>query len=336
MIKVGVIGLGMMGNTHLDVYAKRTDVQVVAISDANPDRLSGKERAVGNVEGQAQGSFDINTVKKYAEGKDLIRDKSVEVVDICLTTPLHLEFVKRALKAGKHVLVEKPMARTYRDAAKMAALAAKSDRAVMVAQCMRFWPGWTWLKEAVEKKTYGNVLAATFRRLGSHPGGPFYENGALCGGGALDLHIHDTDFVQYLFGMPKAVRSVGYTRITGETDHIATRYEYDHVPMVIAEGGWAMAKGYGFTMQYLVNFENATARFDIGTPNPLTLMANGRAEPVSLSPGMGYEYEIAYFLECVRNGVKPTTVTPEDAANSVKIVEAEVKSVRSGRPVKIK
>ena len=57
-VKVGVIGLGMMGNTHLDVYAKREDVDVVAVADACPERLSGQEMAQGNVDGQAQGGDD--------------------------------------------------------------------------------------------------------------------------------------------------------------------------------------------------------------------------------------------------------------------------------------
>lgn len=336
MIKVGVIGLGMMGNTHLDVYSKRDDVQVVAISDINPARLSGQERAQGNVKGQAQGNFDITTVKKYDEGKKLIRDKSIELVDICLTTPLHLEFAKAALKAGKHVMLEKPMGRTYREAAKLAAYAATTDRMIMVGMCMRFWPGWTWLKAAVEKGTYGKVCAAHFRRVASHPGGPFYSDGAACGGAALDLHIHDVDFIQHAFGMPKAVRSAGYSKLTSAIDHLATRYEYDHIPLVTAEGGWVMSTGFPFTMTYTVNFERATASFDLAAPNPLTLYENGQATPIQLDPKMGYELEIDYLINCIKTGQKPTVVTLESAANSVKIVEAELKSVQTGRPVAIK
>src|SRR5215218_533016 len=126
MINVGVIGLGMMGQTHLDAYAKRADVTVVAISDKDPDRLSGKTRAVGNVEGQAQGGFDLAKAKGYAEGMDLIKDKAVDVVDICLATPLHVEYAIAALKKGKHVLVEKPLARTYKDAMKLVKAAQKA------------------------------------------------------------------------------------------------------------------------------------------------------------------------------------------------------------------
>jgi predicted dehydrogenase len=337
MINVGVIGLGMMGNTHLDVYSQLGDrCKVVAISDIDPDRLSGKVRAGGNIEGQAQGSFDINAVKKYDEGKKLIKDKSIDLVDICLWTPLHLEYAKAALRNGKHVLCEKPMGRTYREARKLQDLGEKSDRQIMIAMCMRFWPGWTWLKQAVCDNRYGRVLAAQFRRVANHPGGRFYSDGAMAGGAILDLHIHDTDFIQYLFGTPKSVMSAGYSQVTSAIDHVATRYEYENIPLVVAEGGWAMSQGFGFKMEYTVNFERATAVFNLANKDTLTVSENGQTQPVPLQTGMGYQYEIEYFLDCVANNRRPETVTLASSAESVKIVEAEEKSVKSGKPVKVK
>ncbi|MEM9414712.1 MAG: Gfo/Idh/MocA family oxidoreductase [Planctomycetota bacterium] len=333
-IKVGVVGLGMMGWTHLDVYAKMEGVEVVAVADRDEDRLSGKIRPGGNIEGQAQGGFDVSKVKGYTDAADLIADPNVDVVDVCLPTPAHVPFGLMTLDKGKHLLMEKPLARNSDDATKLVEAAAKSDKLAMPAMCMRFWPGWTWLKEAVDNQTYGKVLSATFRRVTSHPAGPFYANGAACGGAALDLHIHDTDFIQHLFGMPKAVTSTGYSKPTDEVDHLITRYHYDDVPMVVAEGGWTLAEGYGFTMRYLVNFENATAVFGEEGDTPLRLIEAGK-EPVyvELEDAMGYELEIAYFMACVKNGTAPERVTMQDAANAVRIVEAEVQSVRNGGPV---
>src|SRR5438045_4623053 len=117
MHKVGIIGLGMMGATHLDVYASRSDVRVVAVADVAPDRRSGKTIAAGNIKGQAQGGFDFSTVKQYAEGMDLIRDSDVDIVDVCLATPLHRRYAEVALAAGKHTLLGQPLARTAADAA---------------------------------------------------------------------------------------------------------------------------------------------------------------------------------------------------------------------------
>lgn len=330
-IKVGVVGLGMMGWTHLDVYAKLDGVEVVAVADRDPDRLSGKVRPGGNIEGQAQGGFDIAKAKGYTDAADLIADPDIDVVDVCLPTPAHVPFGLMALDKGKHLLMEKPLARTSEDAQKLVDAAAKSDKLAMPAMCMRFWPGWTWLKDAVENETYGKVLAANFRRVASHPKGAFYQSGEASGGAALDLHIHDTDFIQHLFGMPKAVTSVGYSKPTDAVDHIVTRYHYDGVPMVVAEGGWAMTEGFGFSMRYTVNFEKATATFGEAGDTPLRLIEDGKEpEFIKLDEAMGYEHEIAYFMDCVKNGTAPQRVTMADAANAVKIVEHEVQSVRNG------
>jgi predicted dehydrogenase len=336
MVKVGVVGIGMMGSTHLDVYSKRDDVKVVAVADIIEGRRTGKEKAAGNIEGQAKGGFDFNSATQYDEGMKLIADPNVELVDICLQTPQHLEYAKAAIRAGKHVMVEKPLARTAAQALELADLAKQAKGLTMSAMCMRFWPGWTWLKQVITDGRYGKVLAAQFRRVASHPGGPFYSDGDRCGGAILDLHIHDTDFIQYCLGKPKAVTSVGYSSITSAIDHVVTQYHYDDVPLVVAEGGWAFAPGFNFTMQYAVNFEKASAVFDLAAKDPLMLYDRAqKPQAVELEPGMGYDHEIAYFLNCIKTGRPPQVVTLQDAAYAVKIVEAERQSVLTGKTVNV-
>lgn len=332
MVRVGVIGLGVMGTTHLDAYAQVADAQVVAVADRDPARLRGETKSDGNIEGQAEGGFDYSKVKQYAEGADLINDPDVDMVDICLATPLHAQFAIQALEAGKHVLIEKPFARTSEEAKRILDVAAKSKGKAMCAMCMRFWPGWDWLKQAVDSGRYGRVLSATFKRVGTHPGGPFYSNGELSGGAILDLHIHDTDFIQHLFGTPEAVSSFGYKKNTDHVDHVTTVYHYPDGPHVVAEGGWAMTKGYPFTMTYCVNFQNATAVFDISKDKPVMLYEPGK-EPVAveLASGMGYAPQIAYFIDCIQSDRAPQRVTLADAAQSIVTIEAEAHSVASGQ-----
>jgi predicted dehydrogenase len=335
MLKVGVIGIGMMGSTHLDVYSKLKGVKVVAVADLIPERREGRAVVAGNVKGQSQGGVNFAAFTQYDEGMKLIADPEVDIVDICLPTPLHSRYAISALKAGKHVLTEKPFARNGREADQLAKVAKQAKPMLMCAMCMRFWPAWAWLKEAIVAKTYGKVLAAQFRRVTSHPGGPFYSKGEACGGAILDLHIHDTDFIQYCFGKPDAVFSRGYARNTNRPDHVITQYLYKHVPLVVAEGGWAMTPGFGFQMQYTVNFEKATAVFDLSAPNQLTLIQDGKSKPVTVKAGMGYQHEITYFLDCIRKGSRPRAVEPASAALSVKIVEAEARSLKTGKPVSI-
>ena len=335
-VRVGVIGLGFMGQTHLDAYARLGDaVEVVAIADQDQDRLDGKQQAAGNIEGANAGGFDYSKPRKYTDGNDLVTDPDVDAVDICLPTPAHLPFGLKSIQAGKHLLLEKPVARTYAEAMKLVEAAEATDKVVMPAMCMRFWPGWTWLKQAIDEQTYGKVLGASFRRVSPHPKGPFYASGDASGGAALDLHLHDADFIQHLFGMPRSVSSVGYSSKTNAVDHISTHYGYDQAPLVRAEGSWAMADGFGFRMSYTVNFERATAMYDSADEQPLTLSQNDEKKPVELEEGMGYDHEIAYFVDCVANGREPQRVTMRQAAESVRLIEAEVKSVANGAEVSL-
>ena len=243
MLKVGVVGLGTMGQTHLDAYSRVPEACVVAVADKDAARLAGRGDDRGIIPGQGKGGYDLSKASRYSEGMDLIRDPDVQVVDLCLVTPLHAEYAVAALQAGKHVLIEKPLARTTAEAGPILEAAAKSSAKAMCALCMRFWPGWDWLKQAVDSQRYGRVRSAKFLRIGEPPAAPFYHEGALSGGAVLDLHVHDTDFVHYLFGMPEKVASVGYSTVSGRIDHLTTQYHYGQVPHVVAEGGWGADQG---------------------------------------------------------------------------------------------
>src|SRR5262249_36287800 len=142
-------------------------------------------------------------------------------------TPLHPEQAIASLKAGKHVVCEKPLARTSAAAVEIVKAQQNALGFLMPAMCMRFWPGWSSLKEIVEKNTYGKILAARFRRMSEMPAWSkqgTYSGGNDLGGALFDLHIHDTDFVQFLFGRPTAVFSTGVTRPSGSVDHVVTQY----------------------------------------------------------------------------------------------------------------
>jgi predicted dehydrogenase len=276
----------------------------------------------------------MDRIRGTTDWRQLIAMPEVQVVDICLPTTAHREVATAALAAGKHVLCEKPLGRDLADARAIAEAAAKGPGMFMPAMCMRFWPGWTWLKQAVDEKRYGEVKAATFRRVASMPKG-WYHDGRLSGGAALDLHIHDVDFVRWLFGRPRAVSSRGYTKTTGAIDHLLTQYVYDRGPLVTAEGGWCMADGFGFSMRYTVNFERATADFDLARAQPLLLHENGQSQPVAIGEGTGYDGELRYFIACIAAGRRPTTVTAADAVDGIEMVEAEVRSIAEGRIVEL-
>ena len=152
---------------------------------------------------------------------------------------------------------------------------------------------------------YGPVRSAVFRRLSAMPAGWFKE-GALSGGAILDLHIHDVDFIHHLFGKPAAVFSRGYSKTSGQIDHILTQYFFNDVPLVSAEGGWCMSDGYPFAMKYTVNFECATADYDSSrSAGTLVLHGQGQTQTIETAKADGFVGELAYFIECVKTNNRP-------------------------------
>jgi predicted dehydrogenase len=335
-INVGVVGLGFMGGTHLKAYQAIPGAQIVAVCDAIRLPVDGVVAAVtGNVGTDDAVRLDMSRVKAYKDFNEFLAHPELQLVDLCVPTSDHVRLSLAALKAGKHVVCEKPLARTAAQAREIVDAAERASTFFMPAMCMRFWPGWAWLKPAVEQNTYGAILAAHFRRVSSPPGWSraSYFDGKASGGALLDLHIHDTDFVQFLFGRPHKVISTGVTRFSGAIDHVVTQYEVANGACVSAEGTWIMTEGYPFNMSYTIIFEHATADFDLGRgANALMLYEEGKpARAVPLESTNGYIGELTHMLEAIHHRRPPGIVTARDALTAVQICEAEERSISSRR-----
>jgi predicted dehydrogenase len=337
-INVGIVGLGFMAATHIKAYRQLPSARITAICNPSGRNLDGDLTKVGgNIGSNDPVKLDMSKVKATRNFEDLISDPSIQLIDVCSPTSCHPEHVLRALQAGKHVMVEKPLARNSAAARKIVEAAAKAKTFCIPAMCLRFWPEWAWLKEAVEKHTYGEVLSARFRRVAEPPswGKKHFPVGAQSGGALLDLHIHDVDFVQYLFGRPHAVFAMGYTKYTGAIDHVVAQYRINSGAIVQAEGSWAMAPGFGFSMSYTVNFEDATVDYDIARPpaEALKVCRGGKVKYIKCKGADGYVGELRHLLECIQSGIEPSTVRIEDGLLDVEICEAEEESIQTGRVV---
>jgi predicted dehydrogenase len=343
MINVGIVGAGFMTVAHLKAYRQLAGVRVAALANPSGRNLDGDfSRVAGNVGDAAAVRLDMTQVKAYRAVAELLADPEIHVVDICTPTHTHEELAGAALAAGKHVLLEKPMAATAAAARRIAAAAdAAAARGVflMPAMCIRFWPEYAWVRQTIAAGTHGRVLDARFRRVAQAPGwghGHFLK-GAESGGGLLDLHIHDADFVQHCFGRPHAVFASGYSKVSGAPDHVVALYRVAGGATVSAEGSWAMTEGFGFNMSFTVNFERATADYDLGRGADAFRLYVAGTPPVTLKPdgGDGYLGELRHFLDAVRAGRAPTVVTPADGAAAVELCEAEAESIRRGELVRL-
>ena len=325
---VGIVGLGFMGQTHLGAYQRADEAgfgnKLVAVCDADPERRAGKAPAAGNFDTDAaEDLFDPVEVKGYEDPAELFADPSVDVVSICTPTDSHVDLAIAALEAGKHVLVEKPVAITAAEVARLAEVDARTDVLCMPAMCMRFWPAWAWLAERVREGTFGAVRSAAFQRLGTRPGwgGGFYEDDSRTGGALVDLHIHDADFIRWVFGAPDELRS------TGSTAHLTTLYRYlDGPSHVVAEGGWDHTPGSPFKMRYVVIFDGATADFDLGREQQLMLAKDGEFEAIEVEDINGYDGEVRHLLNAIKTG-SALGATIGEAAGLAEMLEAEREAI---------
>ena len=339
MIRVGIVGLGFMAAAHLRAYRKLPQGRVTALCSPSGRRLDGNFAGVsGNVGDQDPIQVDMKEVQAFTSFEQMLADGNIDVVDICTPTSSHVELTRAALRAGKHVLCEKPLARHAAEARSLRECERPGGPFFMPAMCLRFWPEWRWLREAIVSGEFGKVLGASFRRVAEPPawGQSHFSKGETSGGALFDLHVHDTDFVQFCFGRPQAVFASGYSKHSGAVDHLVTQYLVAGGPMVFAEGSWSMNRGFGFNMAYTVNFERATADYDLSrAPNPLRLCRDGQSEFIHPPGGDGYLGELEYFLGCIAAGKAPELVTLADAISAVEICEAEERSVQSRQIVQL-
>lgn len=214
--------------------------------------------------------------------------------------------------------------------------AARAGRHLQIGHCIRFWPEYAKAREIVTDGAYGRVISAAFRRFSATARtrrGCWFEDTAQSGGMLFDLHSHDTDFVQHLFGIPESVSSQG-DRASGGANHILTAYRYAGGPLVTAEGGWAMTTAHGFQMAFTLVLEGAVLCFDSKRAPTLTVYPES-GEPFSppIAAGDGYEHQIRHFIGCIRGERMTPVISPHDALTTLRLLEAECKSLSSGCPV---
>lgn len=344
-IRVGIIGLGFMGTTHFRIYKNLQSATVTAIADLDAAKLKGDiSKVVGNIGGDDNSvALNLEGVKTYSNSFDMVTDPAVDIVDICVPTPDHQKIAMAALKNGKNVFCEKPICRTLCEVEELAKCANDSGKFFNVGMCIRAWPEYYHVRNLYKAGKLGRVRNAFFRRLSPDISGNSWNNWfmdeKISGGALLDLHLHDTDFIRFMFGRPIAVTSFGVNavRSRGGTDYVITNYHFDE-GLVAAEGGWSANKNVPFEMSFQMVFEKATVR--LAAEGYKIYWENGEVETPQVSDSAlptGWHQELAYFVDCVQQNVKPEKYQSiDEIVDSFKIVMSEQESVDTGKTVTIK
>jgi predicted dehydrogenase len=330
MLRVGIVGFGFMGRTHHKCWKGVEGAEVVTICDVNPNIVEDTQKAVGNIS-DAQHEVDFGSLKVYSDFNRMLSKEKLDAISITLPTYLHADHSIKALLAGINVLCEKPMALNIADCERMISSAKQSGKILQIGHCVRFWPEYAKVKQIVDSGEYGRVVAATFQRLAAAPAWSednWFLDERRSGGMVLDLHIHDTDFVQYLFGVPHAVCSFGVEAPCRGLVHIVTQYLYDDSKVVTAEGSWSVMLACGFEMSFNIMLEKATLIYDL-TREPVFKVCPAEREAFvpDIEKGDGWFLQIAHFAKLIKGEKVEQVTTLEQSLNSVKIVQAEKESV---------
>lgn len=290
MVSVAIIGAGFMARTHGDAYAGVAGADVGWVCSPNADRAA----ALADRLPSARGVADYELV---------LSDEGVDAVDLCVPTKLHRPYAERALAAGKHVLIEKPVALTLDDADAIAVAADASDRVVMVAMVLRFWPAYREALHAVRAGRIGTPQAVSSLRMSPPPTwNSWMQDHAESGGPVVDLMIHDLDFTTELLGGPDAVLGAS----AGLVDHavVTTRHKE---AIAVHEASWALPASRPLHSRLHVVGTDGTLEHRFGPEGESLVLSprNGPPVPVGFADTDPFEAELAHFIDCVESGQSP-------------------------------
>ncbi|HEV2127817.1 MAG TPA: Gfo/Idh/MocA family oxidoreductase [Thermomicrobiales bacterium] len=353
-VRVGVIGCGA-GIFHLNGYSKDPRVKIVALAGLDTDRC---ERLAKD--------FEIPRV--YTHYQDLLGDSDIDAVSVVVPNHLHLPVSKAAFEAGKHVLVEKPLAGTVADGEQMVALAKEHGKLLGIAFQRRWRHDVQIVRELIENGEMGDVYHAKafwMRRSGIPGWGSWFTSKEAAGGGPLiDLGVHVLDMALYMLGNPKivSVSAATYDKIgsqgkgnwpgtPGARTGGSNAYEVEDFSTALLrfkdgstlalDTAWAAYTEMTDEFGVQVFGSNGGAKIhskeyaDVGT---LQLFSDVAGTATDAKPRLqsrnGHEYICRHFVDAVLNGT-PVSPSGEEGLDRVRIIEAIYRSAALGREVLI-
>lgn len=346
MINVGIVGVGFMGWMHWLAYQNVRGMRVTAIHTRDKKKLSGDWRGIQGNFGPPGEKVDVSKLACHETFADLLADPKIELVDLCLPPHLHVEATIEALRAGKHVFVEKPMALTTADCRRMVRTAEKVSRQVFVGHVLPFFPEYAHARKVIASGKYGKLLGGNFKRVISDPLWlkDFYDPERV-GGPLVDLHVHDAHLIRMLFGMPRSVTSQG--RMRGEVvEHCNTLFAFEDPAIgVCATSGVVNQQGRSFTHGFEIHLEKATMQYefagfsDTGELMPLKILTEkGKVLRPSLGDGdptTAFVGELKEIASAIGKNQPSAILSGDLARDAIVLCHKQTESVRKGKTIRV-
>jgi UDP-N-acetylglucosamine 3-dehydrogenase len=310
---VAVVGTGQWGKNHARVYKELPSANLIAVCDVNQERAQAMAKQYG--------------VKAYSESAEMLKDKQIEAVNVCTWSTILAQEAMKALNAGKHVLVEKPMATNPEQARKLVQTAQENGLHLTVGFLMRFIPGLQQIRQSVEDKKIGDLVCATAKRVSWWP----ERIGDV--GVVKDTAIHDIDVMRFISGeQPSSVYAkMGSKRIKVFEDYAQIMLTYADGKSAFIESNWLTPYK---TRTLTVTGSEAIMRLDYITQE---LLIEQQTE--TLQPRTAFQeplkLELQHFIDCIVEKKKPI-VTGQDGVEALEVATAAMESSAKNTAVQLK
>lgn len=325
MKNIGLIGWGFIAKTHFEAYQQIDNANVVTICTRN----------------EAQ-SFPNDIVPSTYE--EILKNPSIDVIDICLPTFLHEEYIIKAAQAGKDIICEKPLSLAVESAERIMVEIEKYNVRLFIAHVLRFWPEYKTIKTYLDSGKISNIDVIHATRLGQTPQWSEWFKDPLKSGGALyDLHIHDIDFISYLLGEVEEVYAVGTKNSQGAWDHIMTTLTLKNGATAFVEASQRMPDTFPFTMSFRAQALDQTLDFHLfaGTniekisQSSMTNYTKQAISTIEFPQENAFQNELSYFIHCIENSEVNSVVPLKDVLYTMRVMKAIEASLEKGEQIKM-
>lgn len=329
-VKHAILGLGWFGEKHCEALAAIPNVEIYALCTRNSERLAEVAKKFG-------------VQKLYTDYNEMLADPELESVSITTMWDQHAAPAVAALEAGKHVFLEKPMASTVADCDAIVEAAKAAKGFFMVGHICRFNPRYAAAKQEIEAGRIGKIISMYARRnLPAWVGATVLDKiGPIIGDG-----VHDTDLM-FWFSGSRAVSAYAQTvqfRNHANPDLGQVMYRLESGASCILESVWCLPDTTPFQIDERLEIVGTEGSISIHDTHPNLMIVDNKG---SRCPDTTYwptihgqlrgalREELAYFVNCVITGEKPTVITPEESREAVRACLAAEESARTGQVVKI-
>ncbi|HHT64903.1 MAG: Gfo/Idh/MocA family protein [Caldicoprobacterales bacterium] len=327
-VRVGVIGIGWFGEMHIFAYKGVPNVEVAALCTRTKSRLE-----------EMAAKYDVK--KTYTDYHDLLNDPEIDAVSICTHAPDHLEPMLAAIKSGKHILLEKPMALTVAECDKMIEAAKDAKQNIMVGHICRFENNYAMARQEVLEGRIGEVLSIYARRNinGDRAVSHLHKLSSVTGDS-----VHDIDLMNWIVGKPvtKVYTMAVNSRDLPNYDVGWVNLHYGENTLGVSESIWNLPSKTPYAIDARMEIIGTEGAIYVNeAASPLVIDdKNGRSigETVYWPTVHGnitgaLHNELAYFVDCIIKGRKPDIITLEESRYVIEVINAAERSAQTGQIV---